>query len=110
MAPFAGPSTFFFWRLARASRMWSARALACAAFSCVVEQPAAAPSRSEPQTASSARRIRRGLAEGTAHVLLGPLLAGGSEQRRGAVVLDQVAEVHEGDVVGDPVGLLQVVG
>ncbi len=28
----------------------------------------------------------------------------------GAAVLDQVAQVHEGDVVGDPVGLLQVVG
>ncbi len=35
---------------------------------------------------------------------------GESKSARGAVVLDQVAEVHEGDVVGDPVGLLQVVG
>src|ERR1700743_3222986 len=80
------------------------------AFSCVVEQPAApAPSR-QMQAATASGRAIVGLTEGTADVLPRPLLSGRVEEPGGAVVLDQVAQVHEGDVVGDPIGLLQAVG
>ena len=41
------------------------------------------------------------LTERTADVVLGSLLDGVGEQRSGARVLDQLAEVHERDVVGD---------
>src|SRR6478609_414802 len=80
-----------------------------AAFSCVVSQPLRPATARQPPSARTASCGLR-LTEGTAHVLPGPLLAGRAEEGGGAVVLDQVAEVHEGDVVGDPVGLLQVVG
>src|SRR3954447_576272 len=80
-----------------------------AAFSWVLSQPARLPAPRAPQRRSTASWGAR-LAEGTADVLSGPLLARRAEERGGAVVLDQVAQVHEGDVVGDPVGLLQVVG
>src|SRR5207244_13103250 len=76
----------------------------------VVVQPATAPS---PPAASrhqaAATRFFR-LAKGTAHVVPCPLLGRRGEQAGRAAVLDQLAEVHEADVVGHPVGLLQVAG
>src|SRR5262245_49625060 len=74
--------------------------------SCVVAQPEATVARTATEAAHSASM---GLAEATADVLLGPVLAGLREQLLGSAVLDEIAEVHEAHVVGDPVSLLQVV-
>src|ERR1700760_5149958 len=94
-----------FFAAACSFRIWVDSACFAAAFSCVVEQPAAPTASRQAQAATATGRIKVWLTEGTADVLPSPVLGGLIEQPRGAVVLDQVTEVHEGDVVGDPVGL-----
>src|SRR3954452_6723356 len=81
-----------------------ARALFCCV---VVQAPASSPSARSAAGTSPIRALAS--AEGTAHVVLRPLLARRAEDRAGARVLDHLAEVHERDVVRDPVGLLEVV-
>src|SRR5206468_694640 len=72
----------------------------------VVAQPETVVARTTSEAAPSSQSE---LAEATADVLPRPVLAGLAEELLGAAVLDEVAEVHEPDVVGDAVGLLEVV-
>src|SRR5262249_46951637 len=85
------------WRVASSRCAWvSARALFC----CVVEQPAA--SRTTPRT-------RPRSTERATDALRPPLLARCAEQGSPTAVLDELAQVHEGDVVGNAVRLLEIV-
>src|ERR1700761_4491571 len=77
-----------------------------AAFCCVVTQPASEPAANVAAAAVSARV----LAERPADVLPRPVLGRPAEHRFGRSVLHQLAEIHERDVVGDPIGLLEIVG
>src|SRR5438309_557897 len=81
----------------RAALSWR-RAASCI----VVAQPATAPVTTSPAA--------RPLTERATDIVLRPPLAGVGKERRCAAVLDQLAQIHERHVVGDPVGLLQVVG
>src|SRR5690606_11247050 len=64
----------------------------------------------EAAVRAAAPRSRPASAEAPGDVVLGLPLRGIGEDRLGGVVLDQVAQVHEGGVVGHTRGLLHVVG